>query len=377
MTQSADDPSTWTWTQNGVLIVMDYLWHSDGMRLPRAMIEKAIDVWKAQADIADETVDTKGGGTEPRYRLSGGYQLTASPKQVLPQMLTPMDAQLYLRGDGAIIIDVGRFVDPTITLSDGPGGSIIDYSGLTRARDASDLRNEITAQFVSPDYDYVEQDADPWQDTASIDLDGLQTMSLNLTWVPSHAQARRRMKVESYRQNPAWSGSIITNAYGLRAIDQRFVRVQIDELDLDDVFEVQKWSFDILSGNCTFSISVMPAEAYAFDAETEEGTAPNATDTEAGDAVESPSDLDVEVVGSSLVASWSEPTQPSLTAEAAYRVHDGGVTDADAVWTNMLVSGLTANSNPLAADDYDVRVRFIDPGGALGSYGYVRSVTVT
>jgi hypothetical protein len=150
--------------QNGVLIVLDYLWNSDGMRLPRSMVQAAIDVWKSQADIADETVSTKDGGSEPRFRLSGGYQLTAAPKQVLPMMLVPMDAQLFLRGDGAIVIDVGRFVEPTVILFDGPGGSIVDYSGLTRARDAADLRNEITAQFVSPAYNYIEQTADPWQD---------------------------------------------------------------------------------------------------------------------------------------------------------------------------------------------------------------------
>lgn len=377
MTQSADDPSTWTWTQNGVLIVMDYLWHSDGMRLPRSMIEKAIDVWKAQADIADEIVATKDGGTEPRYRLSGQYLLTAPPKSVLPLMLVPMDAQLYLRGDGAIIIDVGRFVTPTVILADSAGGAIVDYSGLTRARDASDLRNEITAQFVSPDYNYVEQDADPWQDLASIDVDGLQTTSLDLTWVPSHAQARRRMKVEAYRQNPGWSGTIVTNAYGLRAIDQRFVRVQISELGLDDVFEIQKWTFDPLSGNCTLQISLMPAEAYAWDAATEEGTAPVSDEVTSSGSVESPAGLDSDVADSAITVTWDAPEQPSLTAEADYRTHDSGVSDADATWFPMTVIGLSAVTGTLAADDYDARVRFIDPGGQLGAYSFVRSITVT
>lgn len=362
--------------QNGVLIVLDYLWHQDGMRLPRAMIEAAIDVWKSQADIADEAVPLKVGGTEPRYRLSGGYALTSPPKTVLAQMLMPMDAQLYLRGDGAIVIDVGRFTEPAVILEDGPGGAIVDYSGLSRAPDAADLRNEITAQFVSADYAYVEQDADAWRNEDSIAIDGLQTMALDLTWVPSHAQARRRMKVEAFRRNPAWSGTVVTNAQGLRVIGERFVRIRIPELDLDDVFEVVKWSFDVLTGNMTLAVSVMPAEAWAWDPETEEGSPPSSAGVANVD-VESPEGLVAVEDSGALSATWDAPEQPSLTAAAAWRIHDGGITDDDATWTAMDVAGEAAVSATLAADSYDVRVRFTDPLGRPGAYAFARNVVIT
>lgn len=363
--------------ENGVLVVLDYLWHADGMRLPRSMIEAAIDVWKAQADIADESVALKAGGTEPRFRLSGMYDMTAPPKSVLPLMLVPMDAQLYLRGDGAITINVGKFVAPTVTLTD---AHIVDYSGMARARDRSDIRNQITAQFVSPDYNYIEQDADAWEDQGSIDIDGLQTASLDLTWAPSHAQARRRMKVEAYRQNPGWSGQIVTNAYGLRCIDQRFVQVQIDELEIDDTFEVQKWAFDPLSGNCTLQIAVMPAAAYSWNAATEEGTPPGASATAADTAVEQPEEMAVDIQGSSpaniLVAVWDTPQQLSLTPECDWRTHDDAVTDEVANWYSMIVSGGGARSGQVPNDTYDVRARFIDPGGAMGEYTFVRGINV-
>jgi hypothetical protein len=41
--QDPDDPSTWTWSDNAALVIMDYLWNADGMRLPRSMIELGID----------------------------------------------------------------------------------------------------------------------------------------------------------------------------------------------------------------------------------------------------------------------------------------------------------------------------------------------
>ncbi len=361
--------------ENGVLVVLDYLWHDDGMRLPRERMVQAIDVWKAQADIADEAVALKAGGTEPRYRLSGGYQLTAPPKQVLPLMLMPMDARLYLRGDGAIVIDIGKFVTPTVALTD---DHIVDYSAMMRGRDAADLRNKITAKFVAAPYLYVEQEADPWLDQANIDLNGELSIELDMPWCPSHAQTRRRMKIEAYRQNPEWSGQIITNAYGLRAIDQRFIRVQVDELGLDEVFEILRWQFDVMSGNCTFDISAMPAEAYAWDATLEEGTAPAADDAPAPVDVEDVENFDVTDDGTVLQAIVDAPVQPSLVVEFDWRIHDGGVTDDDAVWTPFtIIDGFWSGySEALDPDDYDIRARFVPPSGPPGAYSFIRSYTL-
>jgi hypothetical protein len=201
-------------------------------------------------------------------------------------------------------------------------------------------------------------------------------MALDLTWVPSHAQARRRLKVEAYRQNPAWSGSIVTNAFGLRAIDQRFIQVQIPEVGLDNTFEMQKWSFDPMSGNCTLQISLMPSAAYDWDAVTEEGTAPAATNTSGGADVESPASLEASASGDVINASWDAPEQLSLTTTADWRVHDGSITDEDAVWTPMIVTGLTAQSGSLSTGSYDVRVRYTDPLGVAGPYSFVRSIAV-
>jgi hypothetical protein len=91
---------------------MDYLWHSDGMRLPRSMIELGIERWKAVANCCDELVPLLNGNYEKRYRLSGVYDFSEPPKNVLARMLLPIDGRLHLRADGAIILDIGEFCDP-------------------------------------------------------------------------------------------------------------------------------------------------------------------------------------------------------------------------------------------------------------------------
>lgn len=266
----ADDSSTWVWTDNAALVIMDYLWHPDGMRLPRALIELAIDRWIAVADCSDELVPLLNGGTEKRYRLAGTYEFTEQPKNVLARMLLAIDGRLKLRADGAIVLDIGEFCDPVVTITD---ADIISYD-MRRGPSKIDLKNEIRATYTAPGLIYEQQEADPWRNEASILVDGLQSVSMNLDWSPSHSQTRRRMKVEAIRQNPTWQGTVVTNAKGAELLGLRYGTFQITDLLIDEPFYLQKSSIDLLNGVCTFEISSFPANAYAFDPTTEEGISP-------------------------------------------------------------------------------------------------------
>lgn len=270
--QSADDPSTWTWTDNAALVIMDYLWHADGMRLDRAMIVEAIDDWIAAADYADEQMLLLSGETEARYRLWVSYEFTDLPKAVLGRMLGCVDGRLRLREDGAIVLDLGQFDCPTSceTIRD---EDILSYEGLLRGSHKTALKNEIRATYLSPGHNYIEQEADPLRDEDSILVDGLQSMNLELTYCPSHAQARRRMKIESYRQNPEWQGTIYTNAKGLRLLGKRYARFVITDCGINETFFIKRSNIDLQKGICMFNVISFPAEAYCWDP-IEEGVSP-------------------------------------------------------------------------------------------------------
>lgn len=271
-----DDPTTWEWTQNAALILMDYLWHADGMRLPRALIVQALDDWIEQANICDEIVPLIGGvetgDGEARYRLSGEYKFTDAPKDILRKMLSCVDGRVYLREDGAIVLKVGQFetpgTDETFTDDD-----ILAYTGMRRGAPKTELRNEIRATYTSPGHDFAEQEADPWRDETSITIDGVQTETLDLQWCPSHSQARRMMKVTSYRLNPDWQGTVVTNARGLGLLNKRYAHFTISDLGIDEDFFIVSSEIDLLSGRCTFEVSSFPSTAFDWDA-TEEGNSP-------------------------------------------------------------------------------------------------------
>lgn len=390
--QDPDDATTWTWTQNAALIIMDYLWNDDGMRLPRALIEAAEDTWKLQADACDANRTLLDSSTEAWYRLSGQYQLTDPPKQVLPLMLDPVDGRLGLRPDGAIILDVGQWQFPDTTLQD---RDIYSYT-MTRGRQQSDVRNEIRAQYVAPENNYIAAEAEPLQNTDSINIDGLQSVTMDLSWAPSHAQARYRQKIELGRHDAQrWNGQVISNAYGLKFLcprgdgtRKRTIHLAIAELGIDDDFEVQRFGFDVKTGQCTFSVTQMGVDDYSWDASTDEGTAPVTGGIPDADTVEVPSGLtatvDDAVITGGLVVKFisstvDTPTQANLSLDLAYRTHDSGVTDDDAVWTQFTLDGDLIGHTGTLPDGgvYDVRARFINPQGQLSADAFDRSITIT
>lgn len=392
--QDPDDPTTWTWTQNAALIILDYLWNDDGMRLPRAMLEAAIETWKLQATACETVRSTNDSppGTEDWYRLSGTYKLTDPPKQVLPLMLDPIDGRLGIRPDGAIVIDVGQWQPPDIIIAD---RDIYTYS-LTRGRAQADVRNEIRAQYVGPENDYIETEVEPYQNTESINVDGLQSMTMDLSWSPSAAQARYRLKIEAGRHDAQrWNGQVVSNAYGMKFMTmradgtrRRTVHIQIAELGIDDSFEVQRFNFEVKTGRCTFSVTAMGHDDYDWDASADQGSNPNTSQPPIVDAtIEDPANLVVTVEDTTITggvtakyikATVDDPTQQSLQLHLQYRIHDGGVTDDDAVWTDFTLDGESeGHTGPLTdGTTYDVRAFYTDPQGRQSNYVYDRSIAI-
>ena len=70
--QDPDDPSTWTFSKNQALITLDALLNNPVAPFSRSQIDTAS--FEDGADIADEAVALKRGGTEARYEVAGTIQ---------------------------------------------------------------------------------------------------------------------------------------------------------------------------------------------------------------------------------------------------------------------------------------------------------------
>lgn len=357
--QNKDDKSTWVWSMNPVLIALDFHRHADGMGLATfddvfftstALTED----WIPAANACDDSIPLKAGGAEVRYSCGGGYELPAPPKDVLNAILATCDGETYQRPDGAIGIRVGKTVAPTVTLTD---QHILSYSSFVNGSSGGISQvNVVTAKFTSVALAFQEADADPWRDETSISLTGREeTKSLDLSWVQSHGQARRLMKVAMARFNPVWTGQIVTDLDGLRAYGERYIHLTIAELAINEDFQVT--SFEILPASMTCVIGVMSADQsmYDWDAEAEEGTAPGEPDTAGGDtSIDSPTSVTATPSSGSIAVDWDPSGRLDTTPRLQYRDHSA------VDWIDGVIdTAIAGHVSGLASGHYDIQVEFV------------------
>ncbi|MGB5905749.1 MAG: hypothetical protein WBH00_23160 [Xanthobacteraceae bacterium] len=387
--QDKDDPSTWTWTENPVLHALDYHRHADAMRL--AALDDILftsaaltEDWIPAANICDEAVPLKDGGTEPRYRCSGGYLLTQPPKDVLPQIMATCAGQVFMRPDGAIGIRVGQPVTPSLVF-DADEKHVLGYTGFRSGEDLFLTANEITAKFTSPDHDFQDTEATAWRNEADITARGqVLSSEIDLSWVPSYSQARRLMKVEYNRKNPACVGQFLTDLHALNGFGEQFLTLTLSEMDvLAKDFEVKSFEINPGEGTCSLNLSAFDsAVAYAWDPETEEGdpppipdlSSPSSTIEEPENVTGTPSarTISTGTNGVVLVIGWDAPARVDLRAVVQYKLH--AATD----WLPATVSNDgTSAETPLLQDgqSYDIRVQFMS-GSRTGDWTEVDSITV-
>lgn len=265
------DKATWSWSENAALAVLDFLTHADGYNRPIAKMD--LPSFQAMANICDENVSLKAGGTEDRYRIAASVSLREPRTDVLKRLLEACDATLEPKADGTWKIAGGEWIEPTVTL-DADRGHIIEAE-FRGGASAMERYNELAIQYLSPAHDYSEVEGDPWQNAADIAASGIiETRPLNLLQVPSHGQARRLAKIRMARDNPEWVGTLRTNFYGLDAIGERCITVKWPELNIDGPFWVKQVTMLADGTGVEIEVSSASEASYDWDEDAEEGTAP-------------------------------------------------------------------------------------------------------
>lgn len=284
---------------NPILQAIEYLTDSDhGMGLDREIIiTPVIDVLKAKANLCDALVLDKDGNHGPLYTSNGKFNFDDDPADVVGQILATCDGWMTEDGDGSLVIEVGVYSAPTITLLP---QHIVGFS-INYGTADEQVVNELALTFTDPDNKYKEVAGQSWRDEDDISARGrVRSQSLALTWVQRHSQARRLAKRAMARLS-AGHGTITTTLYGLRALGQRWVNVAYPFLpetgteDAPAVFELSKGTIDFMAGTVTFDwVLVDPTTIDAWIPAIEEGDGPSET-------IGSSSDLLIDDAGDFLL----------------------------------------------------------------------------
>lgn len=369
--------STTAFSDNPGLCIRDYMISADGMRLATGLIDTAS--FEAFADLCDEPVALKAGGTEKRYRLAGYYTLEEAPKDVVGAMAAACDADIYLTADGKVGIMGGAWSEPDVTIT---SDDILSLQ-ITDGQDEMEDFNVLKGLFISPDHRFQPTECAEWRDEIALATEPEKTETLEVEFCPSHTQMQRLMKIYRAQRRRRFTGTMRTNLVGLKARLPKgdgihTIRIVHEEMGIDDVVQVTAHSYSVADKVCEIGIASID-NAYTWDAATEEGDPPPALDDLDRPALSvpvptglTPSQQSVlisgDVTAARLILTVDDPGNDALQLEPEFRVSGA------ATWEPMQVgSGDLRALTPVVADgqEYELRARW------AGSETWATAVTIT
>ncbi|RID91636.1 hypothetical protein D2N39_12700 [Gemmobacter lutimaris] len=342
------------WTDNAALIIADVA----------ELYGFAVD-WDevaAEADICDQLVTNRDGGTQRRWTINMVIDSSMTWEQVRSEMMKACDAFFYERRDGKLGFKVGYYSAPTVTLTD---ADFLSISIRDRAW-GSDVIGQVAVKYVEPALDYQEELTGAVVADAQGDRHEEPCGAIN-----SHNQAWRVGYRWLATARPPYSVSGTIGPIGYECMEQRFLRITHAEAGFDEVVEVSRLTRN--GGSHTFSLDVVSVDAgdFAPDALTLEPARPLRAVVAEEDDVAAPASLTGEAVegtGGVALIEWAWPVQPEdLRQQLQIRSVDGGVPDWQIVDAGEGQSSLVSTGLVDGAT-YEAQVRNRTPGGRVSPW---------
>jgi hypothetical protein len=359
VTQSLDDPASWKFSTNVALCIAHFICFNEfgPQRAFAAAIAPVIEQWTLAADDCDDAMPLRAGGSEPRYRCGGWITTEQDPRATLQTLLNCCDGWLVQRGDGTVVLVVGKYHAPGVALTDA------DISGFYLQSDigTEDKINYATATYTFPDGGYASVETDPVIDTADQALrpGPPRAARHELPWVQWTGQASRLLHREVYRQKQGVRGKLYLRLSGINACYERLIQLNSNALPTrlrNVVIENRKANFSLSEQSCEIDFIACSDAIDAFDPALDESRPPVLPDKPAAQGLPKPANVSAvpeEIADAAggisiyLAVSWDQATangavRTDLTYRIHWRLHDAGGGTAGP-WTDQGVSLPTAS----------------------------------
>jgi hypothetical protein len=357
--QDPDDSETWVYSDNAALIIADWITSSDGLGREVDWIQVEVE-----ADICDLPVVDRNSNTLPKWRLGGSYTGSDDRETTRAQMGVACDCFFYEDVDGIVGFNVGRYIAPTITISDGD----INRIQYSEGQDGTDTANAQTVQYTEPEQGYREAASAPYIVTDT--TEAYSENSLQVFWIGNHNQAVRVSKRLLLATRAKYKISANLKYQGIRLIANRFFRLNHVEMGVDMSFEIDKLSRNEDGLTWTIEAHSVLSTDFDFVASVEEPEKPKRTSLTTASEVPKPTGItaiSVPITGSVTIAvDWDDPPRDSLLNQVRYRVHSPA-----GPWIQISVPPGQSFQNILGLNDgqsYDIQVRAITAVGTTSTW---------
>lgn len=280
--QDADDSSTWTYSDNAALIALDMLRHEDCMGQPGERIDW--ESFRRGAEICDEPIPLRAGGTEPRFAAHGVWRADGKtpPIDQIQEVLDASMAELQEVMDGEtrkFAYIPGVYREPSITF--GPDIFADDDYEIEAMAKPEDVVNCCRLSFLSPVRHWEMTELPAYVDEIGLDEDGGEKIWAEgeLLWVTSPGQAARiqKRRVKLARSGKRVRGRFLPDALATSAGDVIRIDAPHDPI-LGGVYLVEAWGLEFVADDETLGVGHMAVtmtllefgpEADAWDAAEE------------------------------------------------------------------------------------------------------------
>jgi hypothetical protein len=261
------DPRTATYgyTENLALFRLWHLTSPYGGKLK--LSDMHLPDWIVAANVCDQAVTNRTGGSEPRYH--GGFRFPANADPVAVGFTIDQAAELvvYERADGLVGVHAGQMTTPTVTVNTRDIKSIIFQPNRKKASSVLAVRG----QWTNPAEEYVTTDAaiygDPYIDDGT---DHTKTVANPAVQRHNHIQ---RLQKLAYIRARAQRVAVVCDYRTCKAVVRsRFVTVNHPPKMVNARVEIiGRPKVSLASMTVAFEGMIVPTTLYDFNAATEEG----------------------------------------------------------------------------------------------------------
>ena len=374
-----NNQNTWEFSKNLALMRLWHLCHPVGGKMSYENMH--MPDWINAANVCDQNVTNRAGGTEKRYH--GGFWFRASndPIEVGRIMDEAAEMVVYERADGKIGVHAGEYVAPDVRLTADSVFSIRVDKNKRRANTVLGVRG----RYVNTAKDYVTEDAAIYGDPyAVVDDTTERTRTFDNAAIQSHNHCQRKQKLTYVRAN-ARKVSIVADytAEGIRNLPyRRFVRVHYPSRGLAEaVVEItSSVTIDLRNMRISFSGILVSPSLYAFNAATEEGQPGESVEPLPPGVVPTPTGfsptIQTEVVTGGSTAAFILGTWDFVSDVLTYEMEYDRVSGSTGVQSVFSQAGAVQVRSAYLVDGEQYKVRLRAWGGGTSS-AWTSYITLT
>lgn len=217
--QRADDQTTWTYSNNPVLCLASYMlgYTQNGILIFGVGIDKDTIDWvnfAAQADICDQNVSLKGGGTEKRYTCNGFIDPKMNHEQARDRILGSMSGTLIPPRD--LWRCYAAAPTPAVHSHGDNEFLSIEYTRIEKS--ISEKFNSVKGAIADKDSRYEIRDVPVFTNSTYLAEDGgsEEWMTADLSMITSMSQGQRVLRIYLNRSRMGKQIAFSLNAIGLK-----------------------------------------------------------------------------------------------------------------------------------------------------------------